>query len=119
MGNRESSIILKKAFNFALRILELNKELISKKEFVMSNQLVKSGTSIGANINEALGGVSRKDFRHKMSIAFKEANETEYWLELLKYSDTFDTTELLKDIYEIRKILSSIILTSKSNDKSN
>jgi four helix bundle protein len=85
MGNREDSIVLKKAFEFALKIIALNKELINNKELVLSKQVLRSGTSIGANINEALGGVSTKDFQHKLSIALKEANETEYWLKLLKF----------------------------------
>ena len=117
MGNREDSIVLKKAFDFALRIIQLNRELVAKHEFVLSKQVVRSGTSIGANINEALGGVSAKDFQHKMSIAFKEANETEYWLKLLKYSDTQNTDRLITDVVELRKILSSIIITSKSNNQ--
>ena len=117
MGNREDSIVLKKAFEFALKIIALNKELINNNEFVLSKQVLRSGTSIGANINEALGGVSIKDFQHKLSIALKEANETEYWLKLLKFSETAETEILLNEIIEIRKILTSIILTSKSNNK--
>lgn len=115
MGNRDDSIVLKKAFEFALKIIELNKRLNSEKEFVLSNQVLRSGTSIGANINEALGGISKKDFQHKMAIALKEANESEYWLKLLKYSNIHDTEDHLQDIHEIRKILTSIIITSKSN----
>jgi four helix bundle protein len=119
MGNREDSIVLKKAFNFALKVIDLNRELLSRKEYVLSNQVVRSGTSIGANINEALGGVSKKDFQHKMALAFKEANETEYWLKLLKYSNTADTENLLSDISEVRRILAAIIITSKSNQSKN
>lgn len=117
MGNREDSIVLKKAFEFALKIIALNKELINNNEFVLSKQVLRSGTSIGANINEALGGVGTKDFQHKLSIALKEANETEYWLKLLKFSETAETEILLNEFIEIRKILTSIILTSKSNNK--
>ena len=119
MGNREDSIVLKKAFNFALKVIDLNRELLSRKEYVLSNQVVRSGTSIGANINEALGGVSKKDFQQKMALAFKEANETEYWLKLLKYSNTADTENLLSDISEVRRILAAIIITSKSNQSKN
>ena len=119
MGNREDSIVLKKAFNFALKVIDLNRELISRKEYVLSNQVVRSGTSIGANINEALGGVSKKDFQHKMALAFKESNETEYWLKLLEYSNTADTESLLSDIEEVRRILAAIIITSKSNQSKN
>ena len=115
MGNREDSIVLKKAFQFALKVIDLNRELVSRREYVLSNQVIRSGTSIGANINEALGGVSKKDFQYKMALAFKEANETEYWLKLLKFSKTADTEDLLSDVEEVRRILTAIIITSKSN----
>ncbi|MDU4660365.1 MAG: four helix bundle protein, partial [Clostridium butyricum] len=79
-----SSIIKDKSFNFALEIIDIYKYLtITKKEFILSKQLLRSGTSIGANIKEALKGQSRKDFLSKMSIALKEAEETEYWIQLL------------------------------------
>ena len=71
MGNREDSIVLKKAFQFALKVIDLNRELVSRREYVLSNQVIRSGTSIGANINEALGGVSKKDFQYKMALAFQ------------------------------------------------
>lgn len=119
MGNRDNSIVLKKAFDFALKIVALNKELNQNREFVLSNQVLSAGTSIGANVNEALGGVSRKDFQHKMAIALKEANESDYWLKLLKLSGTYDTELLLQDVNELQKILSSIILTSKTNSQPN
>lgn len=119
MGNREDSIVLKKAFDFALRIIELNRELHSMREYVLSKQVVRSATSIGANINEALGGVSRRDFQYKMSIAFKEANETEYWLKLLRYSNTINTDNLISEVSEIRRILSSIIVTCRERQNTN
>ncbi len=115
MGNRENSVVLKKAFEFALRIIELNKALSSKKEFVLSNQVLRSGTSIGANINEALGGVSTKDFQHKLSIALKEANETEYWLKLIHFSEIQDTNTLITEVTELQKIIASILITSRKN----
>jgi four helix bundle protein len=82
------SIVKEKSYNFALRIVKLYKHLIEvKKEFVLSKQLLRCGTSIGANVEEALGGQSDKDFIAKISIAYKESRETNYWLRLLKDSD--------------------------------
>ncbi len=80
------SIVNEKAISFALQIIELYKLLRNNKEYVLSKQLLRSGTSIGANIAEALAGESRKDFAHKMSIASKEARESHYWLILLQKS---------------------------------
>ncbi len=82
----KKSIIKDKSFEFSLLIIELYKILQSKKEFILSKQILRSGTSIGANINEALAGESRADFVHKMAISSKEARETLYWLELLQKS---------------------------------
>ena len=117
MGNREDSIVLRKAFDFAVKVVDVNRTLHTRKEFVLSNQLLRSGTSVGANINEALSVVSKKDFQHKMGIAYKEANETEYWLKLLKHSNTLETDLLIGDIVEIRRILAAIIVTTKLNQK--
>ena len=115
MGDR---IIYRKAYSFALEIVKLYKYLSTeKREFVLSKQLLKSGTSIGANINEAISSESKKDFVHKLGIALKEARETLYWLNLLKDSG-FITVEqftgLNNECNSIIKILSSIILTTKS-----
>ncbi len=110
------SIIKEKSFVFALKIIELYKILQRNKEFVISKQLLKSGTSIGANISEALAGESKADFLHKMSISSKEARETLYWLELLKKSQIipFDYEEDINNCTEIIKILTSIVKTSKT-----
>ena len=112
------SIIYRKAYSFALEIVKLYKYLSTeKREFVLSKQLLKSGTSIGANINEAISSESKKDFVHKLGIALKEARETLFWLNLLKDSG-FITVEqftgLNNECNSIIKILSSIILTTKS-----
>lgn len=117
MGNKEDSIVLKKAFAFAIRKIELTDSLKKKKQFELAGQLIRSGTSIWANINEALGGVSRKDFIHKMSIAYKESNETQYWLKLISAANILPTDNFLEDLTEIQKILSSIIITSKNNTR--
>ncbi len=115
--SKSDSIIAKKAYSFALEIIKLYKQLIAnKKEFVLSKQILRSGTSIGANINEALAGQSKRDFIHKLSIALKEARETSYWLNLLKDSDFITSIEFDKlnsVCNEIIKILNSIIITTK------
>ena len=111
------NVIREKSFNFALQIIALNKKLIREKEFVLSRQLLKSGTSIGANVEEAGAAQSRRDFIAKMSIASKEARETKYWIRLLKHSELlqFDDEEFLKEINEIVNILTAIVKTSQKN----
>lgn len=79
----KDNIIEKKSFEFALRIIEIYKQMKGQREYVLSKQLLRSGTSIGANVREATSAESKKDFIHKMSIASKEAKETEYWLLLI------------------------------------
>lgn len=86
MTMKKDNIILEKSFNFALQIIELYKQLITEKEFVLSKQLLRGGTSIGANAEEATAAMSKKDFTAKMSIASKEARETRYWIRLLDKS---------------------------------
>ena len=114
---KPDSIIAKKAYAFALNIVTLYKQLIEeKKEYVLSKQLLRSGTSIGANVNEAICAQSKRDFVHKLSIALKETRETEYWLNLLKDSNYVRAEDFTKSIgycAETYKILSSIILTTK------
>jgi len=107
-----------KSYAFALRIVKLYLYLCDeKKEFVLSKQIVRSGTSIGANVEEAIGGQSKKDFLSKMSIAYKEARETHYWLRLLRDSDILETKHaesVIEDCEEILKLTGSIIRTTKS-----
>ncbi len=106
-----------KSFKFAVRIVNLYKYLISeKKEFVLSKQILKSGTSIGANTEEALGGVSNSDFSNKLSIAYKEARETLYWLRLLNATDYLEVKvfqSMFNNCDEICKILFTIIRKTK------
>lgn len=106
-----------RSFDFALRIIELYKVCKSQNEFVLSKQLLRSGTSIGANIQEAGAGFSKKDFLHKMSIASKEARETQYWILLLSKSDMvkFDADYYLNEIQQIINILTSIVKTTQEN----
>lgn len=105
------SIIQAKSFAFALQIIALYKNLQEQREFVISRQLLRSGTSIGANVEEATAAQSRADFLSKMSIASKEARETRYWLLLLHESQltSVDITTALIDIEEIIRILTSIV----------
>lgn len=115
--HKKESIIAGKAYAFALNIISVYKFLIAeKKEFVLSKQVLRSGTSIGANINEALSAQSKRDFVHKMSIGLNEARETRYWLRLLKDSEYITMPghiKITEECNEIIKILSSIILTTK------
>lgn len=116
---KKKNIIKNKSFNFALEIIDLSQKLVKQNEFVISRQLLKSGTSIGANIEEAGAAQSKRDFISKMSIASKEARETKYWLRLLKHSDllNFDEQRFLKNINEIVKILTAIVKTSQEGIK--
>ena len=115
------NIIKAKSFSFALRIVKLCQFLSSeKKEFVLSKQLLRSGTSIGALVRESEHAESKQDFIHKLAIAQKEANESDYWLELLFQSDYLNEAQfksLNLDIIEINKILTSIIISTKKNLK--
>ena len=117
----KESIIKDKTKSFALRIIKLYKYLTlvsDMKEYVMSKQVLRSGTSIGANVKEALRGQSKADFRAKMNIALKEASETEYWLELLHESDFISEEQfqsIIADNIEIIKILTSIVKNSDNN----
>ena len=117
MDNKKKNIIKDKSFDFALRIIKLSKHLKSEqKEYVISKQILRSGTSVGALIREAEHAQSKADFIHKLSIALKEANETDYWIELLFQSEelTKDAYQSIKpDIQELIKLLVSIIKTTK------
>jgi four helix bundle protein len=112
------STIKEKSYAFALQIIELYKLLISNNEYVLSKQLLKSGTCIGANVEEALAGQSRADFLSKMSIASKEARETHYWLRLIRDSEILDGNAvegILTEAEEISKMLTSIVKTTKNS----
>jgi len=106
--------IVDKSFDFALEIIELADHLEENRKYVLSRQIYKSGTSIGANVKEAQGAESRADFIHKMKVALKEAEETEYWLMLANRSRKYPNTEsYLIKLKEIQKILNVIVSTSK------
>lgn len=118
IGVLVNNIIETKSFDFAVRIVRLYKFLCEqKKKFTLSKQLLRSGTSIGANIAEAQQAQSKADFVSKMNIALKEASETKYWIKLLNATDYLSANEsnsILSDCVEIEKILVSIIKASKS-----
>ena len=111
------SIIQKKSFAFALIVVKLYRKILAQQEYVISKQLLRSGTSIGANVEEASAALSRKDFRAKMSIALKEARETRFWLRILDESELvkLDVTTELKQVQELILILSSIVKTTGEN----
>ena len=109
-----------KSFAFAIEVIRLYKRLQAMKEFVISKQLLRSGTSIGANVEEAMAASSRRDFLHKMTIASKEARETVYWLRLLDESDLapdIDVCTELEDAHELVRLLTSIVKTTKESTR--
>ena len=114
------NILKDKSYKFALRTVKLFQYLLNeKKEFVLSKQILRSGTSVGANIEEAYQGESKADFIHKLAIANKEAFETHYWLRLLRDSDFLEeklANSLLDDCDELQRILVSSIKTAKSSE---
>ena len=114
---KTDNIIVDKSKSFAVRVIRLYKYLCDeKKEFVLSKQVLRSGTSIGANVKEAIRGQSKADFSAKMNIALKEASEAEYWLELL-FETEFISSQQFESIYEdcteLIKLLTSIVKTSR------
>lgn len=112
----KENIVKLKSFDFAVRIVNLSKFLQKKSEFILSKQILRSGTSVGALVREAEHAESKADFIHKMSIAQKEANETQYWLDLLfktEYIDEAMFNSIICDVKELRKLIASIIISSK------
>ena len=116
MRDAETNAVLMKSFAFAVRCVNLRKYLIKEKgEYDMSRQLLRCGTSIGANIKEALRGQTRPDFGTKMNISLKEASESEYWIELLQATEYLTPEQgdnLLKDCRELIKLLTSVVKTT-------
>ena len=112
--------ILEKSFNFSIRVVNLSKTLQNDKEYILSKQLLRSGTSIGANVNEAQAAQSKRDFVSKMSIAAKEARESYYWINLLIKTNYIDAKDqhvqtLLEQSEELIKMLTSIVRTGQNN----
>ncbi len=116
MQTNKENLIVTITFDFALQIVVFTNELEKLRKFVLDNQLFRSGTSIGANVREAQNAESKMDFIHKMKIAAKEDDETEYWLLIcLKSPDLPDSTLLLQQLESIQKVLSKIIASSKKS----
>ncbi|RKX61754.1 MAG: four helix bundle protein [Thermodesulfobacteriota bacterium] len=117
----KKNIVKEKSFAFALRIIKWHRFLQDeKREYVLSKQLLRSGTAIGALVREAEQAESKADFIHKMAIALKEANETDYWIELLYQSETLEEkgfSSIKPDITELIKLLTSIIKTSRGKER--
>jgi four helix bundle protein len=110
------NVIMDKSFRFALNLIDYCDDLDAKKKFAISNQLLRAGTSIGANIHEAQNAESKLDFIHKLKVAAKDAEETDYWLELCNQAESYpDTKELLPQLHEVKKLLCSIISKTKKN----
>lgn len=113
---KKPNIIKERSYEFSLKIIQLYRALCKQNEFVMAKQVLKSGTSIGANVEEAAAAQSRKDFISKMAIASKEARETNYWLRLLRDSDVCHGTDyasIIDESEELIKILTSIVKTTQ------
>ncbi len=112
---KKDNVIVQKTFDFALKIIEYAELLEEKKKYVVSKQLLKSGTSVGANVWEAQSAESRADFIHKIKIAAKEVEETEYWLLLCKHSKNYpDSDYLIDELGHIQKIITKIIFSAKN-----
>ena len=112
------NIILTKSYQFAIKIIQFSVLLKANSHFEISSQLLRSGTSIGANVEEAVGGQSRKDFVAKLSISYKEARESHYWLRLIRDSKIYISSEvdhLITDCEEILKILTAILNKMRAN----
>lgn len=117
MTNNRNPIV-ELSFNFALKVIEFAELLQTKRKFLMADQLWRSGTAIGALIREAQGAESRADFIHKMKIAYKEAEESDYWLALCSNSTSYPfDPEMRNDLLSITKVLGKIISSSKNNQK--
>jgi four helix bundle protein len=112
----KENLIVKLTFQFALDIVKFAELLEDKRKYTIANQIIKSGTSIGANVREAQNAESKADFIHKLKIAAKETDETEYWLEICNQSENYPVCEeLLQQVLSIKKVLSKIIATSKAS----
>lgn len=118
MRNYQSNPIVKMTFEFALDIVDFVEVLREQRRFAFSDQILRAGCSIGANVKEAQGAESKKDFVHKLKISLKEAEETEYWLELCEFAKNYPKPgKLLNDIESILKMLNKIIATTITNIK--
>lgn len=119
MESKKDNIVREKSFKFSISVIQIYKLLTSKNEFILSKQLLRSGTSVGANVREADNAESKPDFIHKMGIAQKEIDETMYWLELLhetKYLNTTEFSLIYSEAETLIKLIKRIIITSKQKN---
>jgi four helix bundle protein len=115
MSLNSGNLILDLSFQFSLDIVKFTEVLLEKRRYPIADQLIKSGTSIGANAWESQNAESKKDFVHKMKIAAKEADETYYWLLICKYSENYPNPgKLIADVESLKRVLGKIIVSSKS-----
>lgn len=114
----KKNVIREKSFEFALETIDLYKKMLAEREYVISKQLLRSATSVGANVEEAIAGSSRKDFIYKLTVAQKEARETSYWLKLLQKSSlvSINVSPNLNKADEIVRILTAIVKTSQATN---
>lgn len=117
MKDKEENIVLKKSFEFSLNVLDLYNKLMEIKHWDIARQVLKSGTSIGANVREAQRAVSKADFVNKLGIALKEADETQYWFEIIDLKIMKIDNEMKKQIDELLRLLTTIINSTKRNNK--
>lgn len=118
MRNYKDNAIVKMSFEYALGIIEFAEILREERRYAIGDQVIRSGCSIGANVKEAQSAESKADFIHKMKIASKEAEESEYWLELCEFSKNYPKPkQLLSQVESILKVLTKIITTSRKNGK--
>ncbi len=116
MRNDKPNLIVDKTFQYALKVLDYAEKLYEMKRYALADQIIRSGTSIGANVWEAQNAESKADFIHKMKIAAKEGDEQKFWMRLMKFSKYYpDPGEMIPELEEIERILSSILATSKKN----
>jgi four helix bundle protein len=112
--SEKPNLIVDLTFSFSLKIISFTEVLESKKKFNMANQLFKSGTSIGANVCEAQGAESKNDFKHKCKIAYKEAEETAYWLKLCQHAESYPfEQDMMDDVQSIIRVLGKIISSTR------
>jgi four helix bundle protein len=112
--DEKPNLIVDLTFNFSLKIIAFTEQLEAKRKFNMANQMFKSGTSIGANVSEAQGAESKNDFKHKCKIAYKEAQETAYWLKLCKHAENYPfEQDMWDELQSILRVLGKIISSSK------
>ena len=115
---KTNNLIQEKSFQFSIKVIQVCKDLKIRHEFELSKQLLRCGTSIGANVEEAIGAASRKDFINKLTIAYKEARETTYWIKLLSATGDIPETQAVDLLHlsrQVERILVSILKTSKAN----